>query len=110
MVATVEVSFDLFIQNMCLHQLTATFLKHVLILSCLFHYSIPLTGAGLTGRSGEDVYIKVPLGTIISERFPDEEDDEEDLVWTIPYMLFVIMCMIVMECVVISSCSVQLDR
>jgi len=47
-----------------------------------------MTGAGLTGRSGEDVYIKVPLGTIISERFPDEEDDEEDMVC---YIFFIII-------------------
>jgi hypothetical protein len=26
----------------------------------------------MTGRSGQDVYIRVPLGTIVSERFPDE--------------------------------------
>ena len=29
-------------------------------------------GAGMTGRSGEDVYIKVPLGTIVSERVTDD--------------------------------------
>ena len=29
-------------------------------------------GAGMTGRAGEDVYIKVPLGTIVSERVTDD--------------------------------------
>lgn len=31
-----------------------------------------IVGAGLTGRNGEDVYIKVPLGTIVSERLSED--------------------------------------
>ena len=38
-------------------------------------------GAKLTGRNGADLYISVPVGTIVSERVPEEGvnyDDEED--------------------------------
>lgn len=39
------------------------------LLTCT-HYN---AGQALTGRCGEDVYVRVPLGTIVSERF--HEDD-----------------------------------
>ena len=38
-------------------------------------------GAKLTGRNGADLYISVPVGTIVSERVPGEGmnyDEEED--------------------------------
>ncbi len=68
--------------NLCVF--IVSYLSSIHISSCDL-----MTGAGLTGRSGEDVYIKVPLGTIISERFPDEEDDDEDLVWNILFIVVV---------------------
>lgn len=33
------------------------------------------TGAGLTGRNGKDVYIRVPCGTIVTDRKDSYEDD-----------------------------------
>jgi GTP-binding protein len=30
-------------------------------------------GAGMTGKGGEDTYIKVPVGTVVKERFPDDK-------------------------------------
>ena len=37
-----------------------------------------IIGAGLTGRNGRDVYVKVPVGTIVREKI--SEDFFEDLV------------------------------
>jgi GTPase involved in cell partitioning and DNA repair len=33
----------------------------------------------MTGRNGADVYIRVPTGTIVSERFHDESTYEDDV-------------------------------
>ena len=37
-------------------------------------------GAKLTGRNGADLYISVPVGTIVSERIPDEGMNYDEVV------------------------------
>lgn len=34
--------------------------------------------AGLTGKSGKDVFIRVPAGVVLKEYIPDYEDSEVD--------------------------------
>ena len=36
---------------------------------------IILSGDGLTGKNGEDIYIRVPLGTVVTERLSDSLQD-----------------------------------
>jgi GTP-binding protein len=69
---------------------TTVVLEEVEKLNCIVHCPIYLIllGSALTGRNGENFFVKVPIGTIVSEiddddeEFDDleeaEEDEEED--------------------------------
>lgn len=39
---------------------------------CFTNSMLSCIGQGMTGRSGRDVFIRVPLGTVVTERVPDE--------------------------------------
>jgi hypothetical protein len=47
---------------------------YVFLLPLFLRYN-PVTGDGLTGKRGADVYIRVPLGTVVTEQLSNTLQD-----------------------------------
>ena len=55
----------------------------------IFLMEITVTGDGLTGKRGADVYIRVPLGTVVTERLSDNlQDFIVRRTWTHHFILY----------------------